>query len=96
MTSYNLTQAVDVALAFTKAKKFCLAKEDDNAYYITVCGDNGEPIHAPCTCRVDKKELTVRMCYRGDHDNGTKKKEVRIPDDVLYCYIPFDDVWVKQ
>lgn len=96
MTLYSLTQAIDVALAFLKAKKLCHAVEDDEAYYITMCSDSGEPIHAPCTCRVDKKSLNVRMCYFNDPAWKKPKTEIQFPAERLDCYVPYEEVQEKR
>lgn len=92
MTLLNLTRAIDIALGFLEAKKLCYAAEDADAYYLTACGDNGEPYNCPACCRVDKKTGQARMCYHDDPAWGIEKKELRFPKDRLGIYIPLDKV----
>lgn len=79
MTS-QIESAIDKALETLKLNRLCRAVEDEEAFYFTGCGDNGEPIFGAATCCVFKNTMECEPVY---HDNpcwGTPKKTAKIPD----------------
>ncbi len=74
-----LIKAIDIALKTLELNKLCRAVEDDEAYYFTGCGDNGEPIFGCACCQVEKKSLRCTVFYHDDPDWETPKTAVSIP-----------------
>ena len=92
MTLLNLTRAIDIALEFLGATKLCYAAGDKDAYYLTACSDDGEPINAECCCRVDKKTGEARICRHDDPCWDGEIEELPFPDERKDCYIPFEKI----
>ena len=82
-----LVEAIDIALETLELNKLCRAVEDDEAYYFTGCGDNGEPIFAATTVRVYKDTLKCEPCYYTDKCWNSPKSEVAIPKERQSVFI---------
>lgn len=84
MTSKEtLIMAVDSALKASKEigiGHFCEFKEDDEAFYFTLCGQNGEPVFINGCCKVWKESLDSEIvsCYDIDFE---RMSPVQIPEE---------------
>ena len=87
MMSSNVIRAIDAALTMLKLNKLCFAAEDNEAYYFTGCGDNGERICGEAACRVDKKTFASEPCYHTSSYWNTQKKKVEIPKERKSVFI---------
>jgi hypothetical protein len=81
MTLSELNKAIDVALKTLRVNKLCYIGEDDEAYYMTGCGDNGEPLYTGCCCRVVKATLRGEICHHTSPYLETPKKKLKPPED---------------
>ena len=91
MTSDKLVRAIDLALDFLKLNKLCSAMEDDEAFYLTGCKDNGEPYYCPTVCRVEKNTLECSLFLHTDPRWYEPKKPVPFPDERKNVFVESKD-----
>lgn len=78
---FELSKAIDVALKTLGVNKLCYIGEDDEAYYMTGCGDNGEPLYISGCCRVIKETLQGDFCHHTSPYLATEKKKIEPSED---------------
>ena len=81
MTSNRIVLAIDAALSFLGLNRIGRAVEDENEYYFTGCGDNGEALLPGGCCAVNKETLECRNCRHDDPCWKTPKKNVKFPPE---------------
>lgn len=96
MTSEDILYAVDTSLQFLRVNKLCKIFEDDNAYYLTGCGDNGEVLYVPVICRVDKKTREHSRLSHTDPEFWTPKRFLPFPPERKNIFIEIDPVAMPE
>lgn len=81
MSGKSIIKAIDAGLELLNVNKICYLAEDNEAYYMTGCGDHGEVLVSAAGCKVDKKTGLAQHCYYDDPAWKTPKKAVEVPKE---------------
>ena len=92
MSNKNVVKAIEAGLDLLKVNKICYLSEDEDAYYMTGCGDDGEMIVGAACCKVDKRTGIAEHCYYDDPAWETPKVAVEVPDERKSVFVELKEM----